>query len=184
MYITNRNSHFKNQNSSTIQSQGVLIWHLYDKEWWQKNIRNYFGLKFNHCILGVGVKDPVRLLSDKNYLLLSTRTKFKSWYPQAGWREPSPSSCSLTSTHASRHTCRHTHEVNGCVCAAKIPQFKHGKPWVCTLVSGCPMTVQSGFLTKDTAQSPGEKLSEATQPQYYLVLNLFLFLCLEIFSCC
>lgn len=125
---------------------------------------------------GGGVKDPVRLLGGKNYFLLSMRTKFKSWHPQAGRREPSPSSCPLTSTHASRHTCKHTHEVSGCVCAAKIPQFKHGKPWVCTPVSGCPVTVQSGILTKDTAQSVGKKLSEATQPQYYLVLNLFLFL--------
>lgn len=112
------------------------------------------------------------------------RLKFKSRYPQAGWREPSPSSCPLRFTHASRHTCTHTHEVNGCVCAAKNPQFKHGKPWVCIPMSGCPMTVQTGILTKDTAKSCGEKLSEATQPRYYLVLNLFLFLCLEIFSCC
>lgn len=38
-YITNRNSHFKNQNSSTLQLQDILIWHLYDKEWWWKNIK-------------------------------------------------------------------------------------------------------------------------------------------------
>lgn len=48
----------KNQNSSTIPLQDILIWHLYDKEWWRKNIRNYFGLKFNHCIFGGGWRIP------------------------------------------------------------------------------------------------------------------------------